>query len=631
MLTLGNKKIFFVDTHCQWYAEDDCELFAAALSYAGYDAGIMAVPQTTPLLEEILRSCRSPFLVCRGSEQMFSFAHIIAMGYEGPPPDCGTPMEKLRFLKSRSDLLLFAHPAGFELQTSGLFHDCFREKLLDGFEYFNGWNFRTGDSFSRDLFSRYGYTPVAGCDTHNPRRRNRPHTVYSPDFPPCGSSPEENDIDTFGGVRTLVFADACSPAAIADAIRNGRTLVEGGGKLYGSPGLVRMLESEGYEDAVRRQDAARKRLVLSAAEPLLPGRTITLRLADALRGSAVCGNREFPVDGDSFQLDIPPGMNRPHLAVTVFEEGSGLSLTSSLQLTQPMELNLEGTAGADGVSRVEVSLASHDTKAHNGILTCGQETHPVHLGPGERRTIPIPVHPRDPAGAEEFSALFSDGELICSARRKLTFLRSGMSFELGRPEQVHKGLWQGPGDCSARLTLSAEKEGLRLRARVVDPVHVQKKHGRFLFFGDSLQIGLTFDRVCRKEFSFYNFQTGLTDSGPELHFTGAPSEYRGPFPVNALLPGRFCEITPFPGGLEYNVMLPFDALNPYVPEMDGKRLRLFLRLFNCNGPQEEYFQGVKTVLEYPVRSSCWMIGEGWTVFSFEGEAEDCLRPEAKKS
>ena len=162
MLKLATETIFFVDTHCQWYAEDDCELFVSALSYGGYDAGIMAVPRTTPILEDILRKCRSPFLPCHGSELMFSFAHIIAMGYEGELPEQGDPIEKLRFLRSKAALLLFVHPGGSELLTSGKVHDCFREKLLDGFEYFNGYDFLKDDSLSRELFQTFGYTPVAG-------------------------------------------------------------------------------------------------------------------------------------------------------------------------------------------------------------------------------------------------------------------------------------------------------------------------------------------------------------------------------------------------------------------------------------------------------------------------------------
>ena len=253
MLKLATETIFFVDTHCQWYAEDDCELFVSALSYGGYDAGIMAVPRTTPILEDILRKCRSPFLPCHGSELMFSFAHIIAMGYEGELPEQGNPIEKLRFLRSKAALLLFAHPGGSELLTSGRVHDCFREKLLDGFEYFNGYDFLKGDSLSRELFQTFGYTPVAGCDTHNPRRRKRPSAVYTPDFPPNGPTAQGNDIDTFGGVRTLVFADACTPSALADAIRHGKTLVEAGGALYGNPERIRKLE-----DAGPRLSASRK-------------------------------------------------------------------------------------------------------------------------------------------------------------------------------------------------------------------------------------------------------------------------------------------------------------------------------------------------------------------------------------
>ena len=68
--------------------------------------------------------------------------------------------------------------------------------------------------------------------------------------------------------------------------------------------------------------------------------------------------------------------------------------------------------------------------------------------------------------------------------------------------------------------------------------------------------------------------------------------------------------------MEYDLFLPLEVLHPFSPETDGKRLNFFLRLFNCNGPQEEHVQGVKAILEYPLRSSCWMIGEGWTTLSF---------------
>lgn len=616
MLKLATETIFFVDTHCQWYAEDDCELFVSALSYGGYDAGIMAVPRTTPILEDILRKCRSPFLPCHGSELMFSFAHIIAMGYEGELPEQGDPIEKLRFLRSKAALLLFAHPGGSELLTSGKVHDCFREKLLDGFEYFNGYDFLKGDSLSRELFQTFGYTPVAGCDTHNPRRRKRPSAVYTPDFPPNGPTAQGNDIDTFGGVRTLVFADSCTPSALADAIRHGKTLVEAGGTLYGNPERIRKLEDAGYAQALRQQKTDREKLTLHSSDPVIPGRTITLRLAAPVHGFAVCENREIPIEGDSFSLSVPPDIRRPHLALTVFDRETGTALTSSLQLTSPLELNLESARAADGSSRLQIHLFSRDTERHSGVLTCGPLHQSLSLEPGEIRTFSVPVHPQDPARAQEYSASFSDPGFPCSVRKNLTFLHSGMEFAIRDPGQVYKGLWEGPDDCSARIRIGVEKETIHIHARVTDRCHVQKHHGRFLFFGDSIQIGLTFDRICRDEFFFYNFQAGLTDSGPELHFTGAPPQYCGPYPVDSLLPSRFCSIVPTPDGLEYELFLPLEVLHPFSPETDGKRLNFFLRLFNCNGPQEEHVQGVKAILEYPLRSSCWMIGEGWTTLSF---------------
>jgi len=611
MLNLAGEKIFFVDTHCQWYAGEDSELFVAALSYAGYDAGIMAIPPTTPRIEEIVRRCRAAFLVCRGSEQMFSFAHIIAMGYEGKMPEHGTPIEKLRQLRPHADLLLFAHP---DLSKPELLHDGFREKLLDGFEYFNGYSFQHGNEIKRDFFNRYGYTPVAGCDTHNPKVRKRPNVVYNPEFPPNLNSPSVNDIDTFGGVRTLVFADECTPDAIADAIRHGRTLVEGGGKLCGNPEHVKKLEDAGYYEAVAESAARRRRLTLSSPTALISGRNATLHLREKVRGRVVCENREFPIDGDTFQFEIPAGLTQPHLALTVFDEENHCSLTSSLQLTPAVEMHLDSEAGKDGTAYVEIHLENHDADSRKGTLTFGENRKELCLNPGEKTCVRFPVHPNDPTVAENYSAVFAADGAVCSAERMLTFLRPGMTFRLDREEQVHKGVWKGPQDVSAEFTVTADSEGLHFHALVTDPVHVQKRHGHFLFFGDSIQIGITFDRICEKEFTFFNFQTALTETGPELHFTGAPPSYRGPFEPRELLDSGYCLIKPSGSGLEYNFTIPFAALNPYSPETDGK-LHFFIRLFNCNGPQEEFFQGVKCALEYPLRSSCWMVGEGWASLS----------------
>ncbi|MDD3155577.1 MAG: hypothetical protein PHS41_11995, partial [Victivallaceae bacterium] len=289
MIEVGRERIWFFDTHCQWYQPETAELLLSGLSWMGYDGGIAVVPQTTACLQRIIAESGMEFALLPGREHMFSWAHLITLGMEEEAPffpnkietdgaekrhdtSFGSPVETLEFLKKHSRLVLYAHPFSHattrrNFLDTGEAQEMLRAGLLDGFELFNGWEFEGDCKENLAFLRRFHFPVVAGCDTHCSRTVSRPEIVYSENFPL--SSPQYRDIDSLSGVRTLILAERPTPECVADAVRNNRSLVEAAKTLYGPPDLVSYLQHHGYFPIAAEDLAARRRLSLASAKKTL--------------------------------------------------------------------------------------------------------------------------------------------------------------------------------------------------------------------------------------------------------------------------------------------------------------------------------------------------------------------------
>ena len=94
-------------------------------------------------------------------------------------------------------------------------------------------------------------------------------------------------------------------------------------------------------------------------------------------------------------------------------------------------------------------------------------------------------------------------------------------FVLERPQQVHdfyvgnpaerERLWKGPTDSSAKVWLSKEEHGLRIRVEVEDDAHCEPPEGAARNEGDSIEVFVA-DRNGNRQRRFCFAHTARTDA-----------------------------------------------------------------------------------------------------------------------
>jgi hypothetical protein len=479
----------------------------------------------------------------------------------------------------------------------------FKAGLLDGFELFNGWEYEGDCRENFEFFEHYGFPIVAGCDTHLSRTAKRPAIVYNAEYPAF------RDIDALGGVKTLILAEDPTMDAVADAVKTGRSLVEAGGKLYGQKKLVAKLENNRYSQIAQLELESRRKLTLQCDRLLAGGETLFKTSPEAVKWY-FCGQNGAVIDG-KFQLRLPKNPPRERSAVCV-ENREGIALCSAIKILPRFELLLSGEFVGETPTLL-VTVKNNTAKTVDGVIEFAEKKVPCRITPDGVFLAKFPVKFSDPAYAQNYRVKFYCNGEIVEAEEDFAFVavpRHGSSAEirLDRADQLFDGRWEGREDCSGVLHLAQSPEGLQIHARITDPVHDQRHHGEWLFFGDALQFGISFSDRASGKFSFYNFLAGLTDSGAELCLASAPAMSGLHAPV--LLPSEFIAIVPDEQGLDYKLTIPWSSLNPFHPE-SGAVFRLFIRLFDSKGVHSQYVCGVKSVLEWPNRSEAWMSGSNW--------------------
>lgn len=626
MFEIAGERIYYVDFHCQWGYKDCPAIFLAGLSYCGFDAGLMVIPETYAAIKRAVKDSGSNFIPFRGKEHLFNWGHILTMGFEGTVPSDADFRKTLFKMKQESKLVIFAHPLHPPTrpvlwdsgQTSGLLE----EGLIDAIELVNSYNYNR----DKEIIAWYAkqnshgrLIPVTGgCDVHYLQTEERPVAVYSPDFPPYGPKVTSNDIDALGSLRTLVLAEECTEAAMIDAARNCRTVIETQGRLFGPKALVEKLLDAGYWEASENELQKRRDLSLVAdKKKFIAGQEInTVKIKTNLsKGCFTIAGTKNLFHGNKVDFQTPRigAMDEQWVPVTA-SNLQGQSLTSALRVIQPIGLDIFGCRSIDDPkAQAHITVTNQKDKIISGnILAAGRRSDRQGapsfqgLAPGANYSCRLPLNftgRYDVPSKTGLTVRLTDGEER-TVERKMTFIgchytedgnpdwSRAEAIKIGRKEQVAVGNWDGLEDASARIKLLWSNAGLCIRADVRDNIHCQPFHGDYLYQGDSIQIGI--DSMLgrgKTQFSKHEFMTGLTDSGAELFYTadGKPK---------TLLPDSCVTIQKETKGLIYELCIPWQWLVPLGPGK-GNMFGLFILLWDNDGPEYEVATGSKSVLTWP--------------------------------
>ncbi len=633
MIELAGERIFYVDFHCQWWHKECPGLFLAGLSYYGFDAALMVLPVCHNCMEKAIKESGACLLPIRGREHMFSWAHFVTWGCEEDvSSDKSNIRETLLAFKEKSRLVIFAHPCHPPtrkfLWDNGKIDSLLEEGLIDAVELVNAGNYRRDPEliewYEKESSKGRSIPITGGCDVHHLLADTRPACVYSDDFPP------EKDIDAVATLRTLVLAEECKEEAILDAVKNCRVVIETEGKLIGPEKIVEKLLKAGYWDTSRRELQRQRELSPLLNNALLSNQVCQVELKKPLSNSrfTINGNR-LPIFGNSLEFKAPDIDNADdHWSPVTVSDSQGYAHTSALHIIHPIELDIFGCRNPEDLKpRVCVVVNNRKPEYVNGNIILvdeengGQQGNSFKgLAPGAKYSCLLPLEEiKHLDVAHKFKTIvkFDAGDSR-TASEDLTFVGCHHSTHLDwskaeeiaidRSELVASGNWDGVKDSSAAIRLLWNDAGVHIQACVQDDIHCQPRHGEGLYQGDSIQIGIEplYERLLTPS-SAYEFQTGLTETGPELFCSGVPAIYNSDVipESNTYLPDSCANIQKIPEGLLYELHFPWQWLSPMKPN-SGNIFGLFILLFDNDGQKVETISGCKSIMTWPHMKLC-----GW--------------------
>lgn len=661
MIEVGGKRIYYVDFHCQWTYADCPALFIAGLSYFGFDAGLMVEPPTWEGIVDSVEKSGATFLPISGKEHHFTWGHIVSVGGEEEMvAGSSEPLEILAKMRSRSPLLIYAHPEGpparQTLWETGKTLSLVQDGVIDAVEIVNANNYphhkKVVEWYQKHFAEGVQIPITGGCDVHYLSAPSRPCIVYSKEFPPACPDSSKSDIDLLGGNRALVLAEECSVEAIIEAVKNCRTLVETFGNLLGPPDLVDYLLANGYWEVAARDLEERHKLALHTEHNLFSGRqSPPLTLCEPRENARVIfAGQTMNINGSDFTVELPDiGTKSEEWKGLTVQAADGLSLTSALQVSSPIEMDYYGCRDEKGLPIIKVELNNRSEIPLDGSLQISGDSEPPRtidfsaLPPKTKKTFSIEQNPSQPlsrARPIEITIKLAEKEIVKESRLVSyygCFLADADALDWDNAEVIHAdhqdlvaiGKWEGPTDASAHYRLLWSSKGLHFRVRVYDDIHYQPGTGNCLWQADSLQIGI--DAWLMRggnQAPLWDFGVGLAEGGAELYCYGVPTLLRSS--ADAKMPGHLpaenVNIEKLADGLLYTFLLPWHWLQPLDAKM-GSRFGLFLVQFDHDGPQSEGSHGCKSFVYWPhTKKVSWKAGTAhWAVVTLLGEASGLVQ------
>jgi hypothetical protein len=631
MPTLGGKRVLIGGFHDHWLRNgtDNPALLLAALTWYHYDFMCLmdgedaACRRFAAQVEAWLPGVR----IHPGYERTFGFGHVVTVACDAPPiaPDRRDYDAVLRELRARSGFTALAHPdfpvTNDLILRSGELHRLLDQGCMDAVEV-------TPDpellAFIDERNRRGLPIPViAGWDIHEVTGRpdQLPPVLYTPGTPP------EAQIDTVGHDRTWVVCEENTLPAVRAAVAAGWSAVElvHERRLVGPRQAVDWLEANGWRAAADQLDRRR-----GAARLDLPdghgrvGRPLRLRF-DRPGRVRVPGTfdrpRELALDADgTVALPALPALldrDSTHLPV-VHIDTAGVERAFAVRLDHAAGVDLVpllDPAGPQVEVRPRLPFAGPVRVSFAGApAVCAGVG-----GPPPRLALPLPA-----PGCEAVPYALEAEDGHGTTRRDaglVTFLpaprfhgswRGIPGARIDRAELCggygSNRPYPGPEVFAGRWRFAWDEQALLMDVRITDAVYFNNHRGHMMYQADCIQFGL--DPLLRRDQdmgSCWAYTACLGPDGPELFRWRAA---RALVPVeaaedNVSLGGEHLAITPWAGGLDYRLRLPWALLAPAAPRA-GAAMGLFLHLFNNDGG------GLLDAMQWPrATRGMWTIPRTW--------------------
>lgn len=510
MFQIGDEKVWCGDFHGQWCEPpENLPLYLAALTVCGHDFSLFNSGDTSPTgpFNALVEKLGIKFLVLPyGRELFYDWAHIMVGGLH---PDAEVPgvsesdcRSVLKRLRTQCDFISVAHPRADFVPWLDALLDA---GLIDSVAYIephipelNGWY--------RNRLATGKHTPiVAELDFHVTKGRRQGLIHYQT------ASDAELDLPPVAQRTTLVFCEELTADAIYAAVRAGRSCVDLRGELYGPPKLVEKLEKAEYRE--QKAEALRKREMLM----LKVENGITPIEGEPFRLDASCGERRW-------SISIPAPVNpaaQERFFVPVVDDDQVRAV--EVMAAQEARILPGWEAGKEVIaikvannSLLKPASGSFELEANGTLFR--QEYRDILPGGFRNFIFPASEHSDGIATL----TLRPNGLPSHTVKRDLLWVKIPYSTELreedwekafpirlNSPEQLDPAWsdeWRGAEDSSADIRLLWNDDALYLRAKIIDSVLAPSAQPRFLFMGDSLQIGINpFDDPAVNLFSFYHF------------------------------------------------------------------------------------------------------------------------------
>lgn len=643
MLKLNGHSLLLGGFHDHWsrWDKQNPALLLAALNYYHYDfVTLMCGPDTDAAHRAAARQITDRIKIYPGREEFFGWGHVltinpIAPRLEGDDPDY---RNTLRRLQATSDLVILAHPnypgTWETIFQTGEMDRLLDEGIIDGVNLINTNGFEVPSH--RELIQWFNQrdaaglkTPiVGGWDAHLVLpQKSLPPVLYTRERPPRGH------IDTCGANRTILFCEENSLEAIIETVRAGRTVIEdlATGGLVGPAPLVEFLKVHDYAGAIAELDAWRDAQTLTVPVSWISGKQAVLESPAGVVKVAVPtveGVRialTLPRQG---QIEVtwpasPGGRDKDYATIAVRNEGGERIWAVETQHPVQLEVLPHFEGGEPGLELVP--QIPFDGTASVQIPELLEWTGQI----AGRKRLELPESATNRVYSAEWRA--TDTEGIGRAENiDLTLLTApqfrgdwdaismfavddarfipGYTYGAKRP-------YPGADVFAVYYQFAWDEMAFYCRARVRDGRHFQPAtEGHYLYNADCLQLAI--DPLLRRHDSVghvYSFNLALTPNGPLAHRWLAPDSedapgFAAPTPDTPL--GRDClEITPWEGGLIYDLRLPWCELAPARPE-PGVRLGIYTIAFNNDG------DGLLDTLHWPVPiDGMWQMPRRWGVIS----------------
>lgn len=616
MYRIGGETIWCGDFHGQWCeAPASLPLNLAALSICGHDFSLFNSGDTSPAgpFHTLVKQLGLRFLVLPyGRELMYPWAHVMVGGLQ---PDAQVPglsnpdfIAVLKELRTMCDFISVAHPYRSFLQY---LDDLLDEKIVDSVaflepdvpEYMNWYQSRIARGKKMPI--------VAELDFHVTKGRRNGLIQYQT------AAEAEQDLPPVASKTTLVFAEELTTEAIYAAVRAGRSCVDLGNRLFGTPELIRLLEKNDYWE--QKAAAQKKR--------------------ESLR--VELGNGVVPLEGEPFHLTVTAGERRWIREMTAPVNTSGAerfflavkagNQCRSIQISSAQKARILPGFRADGTGCIAVEITNSSMvepaggelvlevnrqmfrQSYSGLLPGGKRSFRFHV-PEEWLKAEPPIPASLVFKPERLPERVVKRSVICVGIRYSGDLSEADWAEadpirLNRRDQLEtqwSDHWGGPEDSSADIRMLWNENALYLRAEITDSVLAPTHNPDFLFMGDALQIGINpFDNPAVNAFSFYHFLATRGGQPDHDEFCLVSNVPEGTERIHRTLPFRLPKecyrlILHEHNRSTLELAFPWDLLPLIVPR-PGSRFQLHFILWDNDG------SGLKASLHWPHPETAWYL------------------------